>query len=177
LFQQLLDKALQGDKASENEILSQLRVRFHYLAKRRIGEADAEDIAQEACITVLEKYHTEMPPAGFEAWAYGVLRKKIGNYLQSREVRRRVTVSGRQPDDVLDPARETVDPALKMRLIHCLKNLVGSFPRYARVLNLIHLGYNTTEICARIRVKPNNLYVMLNRGRRMLKDCVEKGLR
>jgi len=175
LFQQLIDKALQGDRAAENEILTHLRVRFSYLAKRRIGEADAEDIAQDACITVLEKYHTEMPPAGFEAWAYGVLRKKIGNYLQSREVRRRVNVSGREVADSPDLSDRAVDPALKMRLIRCLRDLVGSFPRYARVLNLTHLGYKTTEICTRMQIKPNNLYVMLNRGRHMLKDCVEKG--
>jgi DNA-directed RNA polymerase specialized sigma24 family protein len=45
-------------------------------------------------------------------------------------------------------------------------------PRYARVLNLIHLGYNTEEICRRMKLTRSNLYSIVSRARALLSDCV-----
>lgn len=174
-LQQLLLKAKQGDKAAEAQIIEYLRVRFVLLAKRRIGEENCEDIAQEACITVLEKLKTESPDDMFEAWAYRVLRNKIGNYLQSTNLRQKKMVSTEQIDYLERPATEQVDPVFKRRLIDCLKKLIKSNRRYARVLNFAHQGYDTEEICRRMDMKSNHLYVMLNRSRKMLSDCLDGG--
>ena len=173
---QLLEKARQGDSRAEQSLFEYLRVRFVYLAKRRIGEGDAEDIAQEACITVLEKYKSGTQPDTFEAWAYGVLRRKIGNYLQSRAVRQRTLVNGEDIESMAGSSSREADPTLRRQLIDCLRGMVKAHPRYARVLNMVYQGYQTDEICRRLHVTPNHLYVLLNRSRKVLDECLnDKG--
>jgi DNA-directed RNA polymerase specialized sigma24 family protein len=47
--------------------------------------------------------------------------------------------------------------------------------RYARALNLIHKGFKVPEICRKLNVNANHFYVILKRGRSMLKVCLETG--
>lgn len=171
LLDRLLTRAKSGDKMAEEELFRYLSVRFLVLAKRRVGEGVAEDIAQEACFTVVEKYKTEEYPKGFTAWAYKILRNKIGNYLQNKN-----TLEHR-PDieHVMNTSSVQPDCNLKRMLIRCFQQLVKRNRIYARVLNLVHQGYKTDEICEKFRITPNNLYVILNRGRFLLKSCLERG--
>jgi len=175
-LQQLVIKAKQGDKAAETQIFEYLRVRFVLLAKRRIGKEHCEDMAQEACITVLEKLKTDSPEENFEAWAYQVLRNKIGNYLQGTNLRQKKMVSTEYIEYLDKPAAADLDPMFKKRLMDCLRKLIKSNRRYARVLNFAHQGFDTDEICQRMEMKSNHLYVMLNRSRKMLSDCLEGGV-
>lgn len=171
-MQELLTKALNGDHAAQKQIFEYLRVRFHLLAKRRIGNADAEDIAQDACITVWEKYQNAPGPADFEAWAYQILRNKIGNYMQSRAVRQKTHATVESIEEFEGLQRLDVSPVLKQNLIRCLEKLMKVNIKYARVLNLVHQGYKTDEICQRLKVKQNHFYVLLNRSRTMLSECL-----
>jgi RNA polymerase sigma factor (sigma-70 family) len=175
-LQHLLLKAKKGDKNAETQILEYLRVRFVLLAKRRIGEEHCEDIAQEACMTVLEKLKTDSPEDNFEAWAYQVLRNKIGNYLQSSNLRQKKMIGTEHIDYLEKSAVPDTDPIFRRRLIDCLKKLIKDNRRYARVLNLTYQGYDTNEICQRMAMKPNHLYVVLNRSRKMLSDCLDGGV-
>ena len=171
-MENLISRAKKGDKSAESELFHFLLVRFKYLAKRKgLGE-DADDIAQDACLTVLEKYREADPEGRFEAWVYGVLKRKIGNYYQHREVRRRIIVKEDELHQVKDYPSNTSHPESRRQLYSCLKKLIRQFPRYARALNLIHQGYKTEEICQRLDIKPGNLYVILNRGRYILNECL-----
>ncbi len=171
-MEDLLQKALSGDKKAEKEIFQYLSVRFKYLAKRRVGEKDFEDLAQQACITIFEKYKNEEFTESFQAWAYGVLKMKIGNYIKAKR-----RMSGKQIslDGVsgLSDAR-THDPLLKRILIECVRKLVKAHKEYMRVLNLTQQGYGTEDICEKCNIKPNYYYVTLNRGRAKLKECLKK---
>jgi RNA polymerase sigma-70 factor, ECF subfamily len=171
---ELVRRAREGDLAAEQTVLDHLRVRFVFLAKRRTGSRDAEDLAQEACLTVAQKYRSLASDVGFEPWAYSVLRNKIGNLLQQRERDRRYF--GETPGDI-DGAMDTTDavPDLKRQLLICLRRIGRVLPQYVRVLNLMYQGYGTEEICERLQVKPNHLYVLLHRARKALKDCMENG--
>lgn len=173
--QQFLTLALDGDKSAQKKLFEHLRVRFVLLAKRRIGEEHCEDIAQEACITVLEKLKSAPSGDNFEPWAYTVLRNKIGNYLQSHNLRQKTMIRSEHIEDLDKPTMAAVDPLLRRKLIECLKKMFKKAPRYARVLNFAHQGYDTEEICRRLNMKSNNLYVVLNRSRKMLSDCLDGG--
>ena len=167
-----MQKAINGDKNAEKEIFDYLFVRFKYLAKRTVGESECEDLAQEACVTILEKYKNEEFSISFTAWAYGVLKMKIGNYLQARARRddRESSIDNNLP--LLSP---NSDPLIKKALIDCLKKIARAYQNYARVLNLAYQGYDTSAVCAKLKINPNHYYVTLNRGRSMLKACVENG--
>ena len=137
---QLLTRARGGDEEAEKALFHYLVVRFRLLAKRRIGVEDSEDIAQEACLTVLEKYKNETFTSGFEAWTYGVLKMKIGNYIQGTLHKRKHSVPVADSHPKLQT--ESGEPAhdLKIALILCLRKITKQNPLYARVLNFVHQG-------------------------------------
>ena len=173
IVQSILSTAKAGDKSAEQELFKYLLVRFSIIAKQRIEGDDAEDIAQDACLTAIQKYKDEAPDEKFEPWAYNILRNKIGNYYQHRTVRRKIIVEhglhgqGEQEQAVerdLDKARQLVD---------CLRKLIRVYKRYARVLNLVYLGYTTEEICMRLKLNRGNYYMILKRGRKLLSQCLE----
>lgn len=172
---QLLALARQGDKGAQEKLFGFLLVRFTLLAKRRMREEEARDAAQDACLTVFQKYRTEAPAERFEAWAYAILRRKIGNCYQKQDVRERVMGDGTRIDDVADASGGTLPPHIRNALLECLRKLVRTFPRYARALNLVYQGYDTEEVCRRLRIRQGYVYVLLNRGRDMLNECLEKG--
>lgn len=172
---ELLARVRAGDPEAERRIFQILHVRFRRLAKRRVrNETSAEDIAQDACTTVLEKYKTEEFTVGFEAWAYGVLRMKIGNYLQKLRTERD-GLSVESEIEAMPAVGGDVDSELKMRLLDCLKKILEVNSKYARALNLTYQGYKTDEICQKLGIVPSHFYVVLNRGRSMLRLCLDKG--
>lgn len=171
-MEQLIEQAKNGDKLAEQEIFSKLLVRFRYFAKRIIGERDCDDLAQEACMTILKKYKVESYSVSFTAWAFGVLKMKIGNYLQT--ARRRADREIELDNNVGSGLSESVNPDLKRHLVECLAELARSFPRYARIVNLCYHGFATREVCEKLEINPNHFYVSLNRGRSLLKGCLDK---
>ena len=175
-MENLLRQALEGDEKAEKQIFEYLFVRFRVFAKRIVRERqDAEDIAQEACITVLEKYKTQSFTTGFESWAYGVLRMKIGNHLQKKKNRRISHYSDAVDAGKTGYSSSNPDEDLHLRISDCARKIITTYPRYARVLNLIYQGFKVEEICERLETAPNNLYVILNRGRSIMKQCLETG--
>jgi len=173
MFDDLIKRAKSGDESAENEILSIFSLRFRLISKHRIWSIeDAEEIAQESCITVLEKYKDEYFSKGIEEWAYGILRMKIGNYLQRKKVRNKVHSMSTDKIDILHEAKNPTNE-IKIRLSDCMKKLIQQYPRYARALNLIYQGFKTKEICKKMMISDNHLYVVLNRGRSLLKNCLE----
>ena len=174
-MENLLAKAQMGDEKAEKALFQYLFVRFKAFAKRKIGEGEAEDIAQEACLTIIQKYKTETFSKGFEPWAYGVLKMKIGNYIQGLMVKQKSLTPESEADQTLINSSPEPDYDLQRKLIDCLKQIIKHNPLYARVLNFVHQGYAIEEISQRLKREPNNLYVILNRGRGMLKTCLETG--
>ncbi|MEZ5360583.1 MAG: RNA polymerase sigma factor [Candidatus Zixiibacteriota bacterium] len=172
-LQEIVNTAKSGDKSAEERIFHYLAVRFNVIAKQRIDGEDARDVAQEACLTVIEKYKTAAPHENFESWAYQILRYKIGNYYQHREIVRRsksnidIDVTG------ASPVNQAISVDKRRALLDCLKEISKSFLRYARVMNLIQLGYTSDEICERLDIKRGNFYMILSRGRKMLNQCLE----
>jgi len=83
----VLARAQSGDKESEEKLFQHLRVRFTVIAKQRLKEDYAEDIAHEACLTVLSKYKGLSSEVIFEPWAYKVLRNKIGSFMRDSKTR------------------------------------------------------------------------------------------
>jgi len=167
----LFIKAQNGDKVAEEKIFQYLFVRFCYLAKQRVGEGAYEDIAQEACKTVLEKYRSLNGSIEFDAWANKVLRNKIGNYYQKKALDINYIIAD---EKMLEFAVASGSkPRLRMQILNCLKSIYKLNPRYHLVLKLVSEGYNTDEICEELKIKPNNLYVILNRSRSLLKDCLK----
>ena len=61
-------RARNGDSQAESRLFQTLHVRFVILAKLYLGHEDAQDAAQQACLTVAQKYRELPSEDGFNAW-------------------------------------------------------------------------------------------------------------
>ena len=163
-----------GDQTAREQLFNQLYVSFRILARHRIADwNDAEEVVQAAMVKVSAKLDQLSEAERFSAWAHAILKHEIIDHYRSAQSRRTRELE-------LDDASVGVDQAsengeLKAKLKECLKKLNAVFGRHARILNLRFQGYSTNEICNRMHLTPNNLYVMLNRARAMLRNCLESG--
>ncbi len=172
---ELARRAGGGDKAAEEELFHELLVRFRHFAAHRFGDEEADEIAQRACVTILKKYRTEVFSVGFGAWAYGVLRMTIQRYIRDRG--RLFDRSARMAERAKSPRTEAPHPMLKRYLLECIRLLARSYPRYSRIVNLHYQGYDTGEICERLRINREQYYVYIGRGRSLLRNClIEHGV-
>jgi len=164
--------ARHGDRGAENELLSHLTVSFRLLAKRKVGDkADAEELVQETLMTVIAKHKDIAADSNFAAWAYSILKNKILNHFKTRQTRQRLRerhVEYFTPGIVRPSDIEFTD-----RLIDCFRRLNERNNRHARILNLHYQGYDTDEICTKMKLTRNHLYVLLSRARRELEICLD----
>ena len=169
---ELWQKAVEGDKEAEGAIFVYLRERFTVIAGLTIYQEDAKDIAHEACLAVLEGYKAVGSPYQYSAWAQRVLKNKIADYFQRRSLEKRVFVESDFLETLRSHPKDPEPHEMLLTLQKCLKELTVAFPRYAKALHLNHVGYDTESICEKMKVTRSNLYVLLNRGRKFLRDCI-----
>lgn len=167
----LVIDAKNGCDKSEKEVFSHLFVRFTLFAKRYVQSSEAEDLAQDACMTIIEKYKQLDDKTNFVSWAYKILRNKIGNHLQKKGNLSKNIAKIDNYDYIVDST--ITDPELKLKIERCLKKLFNYDNRYYEILRLTQEGYKTDEICQKFNIKPGYLYVILKRCRSKLIECLE----
>lgn len=162
-----------GDAAAEDKLFKYLTVSFRLFTQQRIGnDQDAEEIVQDAIMTILQKYKGITFEVSFAAWAYRVLNNKILDYIKRKKTHR--AIHSMMASDETPVISWQPDPELKKKLMDCFSKMNEVNKRHARVLNLHYQGYTTVEICKRIRMTANHFYVMLSRARAMLEACLAK---
>jgi RNA polymerase sigma factor (sigma-70 family) len=170
----LYQQASAGNSNAREQLFCLLGVSFRMFVRHRVMNGqDCEEIVQDALTTIAEKYCQVQIESNFAGWAYKVLNNKVLDYYKSKKVRavRMAPLEVAESDFV----GVATDPQLKTRLLDCLKKIHGVNSFHARALNLHYQGYSTEEICAKLGIATNNLYVMLSRARTMLRVCLEKG--
>jgi RNA polymerase sigma factor (sigma-70 family) len=167
---------LNGGQESEKQLFESLTARFRIFARQRIyNDADAEEVVQEAMVTICREYRRMEFETSFAAWAYKVLDNRILACLSARKRRADRETHIEQDRDEVGPTAPSAESALKARLLGCLRKVGGVNRRYARVLNFSYQGYRVDEICRRMDVKASTLYSLLSRARKMLETCLDKG--
>ena len=172
----LYNVARDGDQAAEEELFGLLTARFRLFVRQRIWDSDeSEEVVQESLLTIYKEYKTITFTASFAAWAYKVLNNRI--LAQIKKGLRQSNRVQRLPegDTVIASTLEDANPALKRRLLDCLKKIRNTNLRYARILNLQYQGFDTEDVCRRLDVTRNNLYSLLSRARTVLETCLEEG--
>ncbi len=170
-------RAQEGDREAESDLFQYLLVRFRLFANQRIwNEGDVEDVVQDALMKVFAEFRGITFETSFSGWAYKVLDNRILNYIQKKKRR------GKTVGDEMEKDREGTmytPPAIEKetgyQLLECLKKIGRTNRRYARILNLSYQGFNVQEITEKLKITPNNLYVLLSRSRSLLELCLETG--
>lgn len=171
-LEKLAKMAQNGDQSAEKTLFEQLFVRFAAIAKQRLKEDYSEDIAQDACLTILEKYKSLPPANDFMPWAYQVLRNKIGNFLKNSKLRDARVAYAADIEKLGGGDQTHSDFELKQKIISCLEKMAESNPDYLVIIEMKHQGYTTDEICDKMKIKANHLYVLLHRCRTLLYECI-----
>jgi RNA polymerase sigma-70 factor (ECF subfamily) len=161
-----------GQKSAENNLFRQLSDSFGLLVRRKLQDrADGEEIVQEALAAIARQYRSIDIEVSFSAWAYRVLENKILDYYRKK---RRTESREDHLDESVSNGTLMPRPGLRQKLLKCLRRVGKQKASYVRVLNLHHQGYSTDEICSRLNISRNAMYIVLSRARKALRECLDK---
>lgn len=164
----------EGDKGAEGKLFQSLTESFRLFAQHKIwNRDDSEEVVQDTLTAIAAKYRMIDFEISFAAWAYKVLENKILHYYRTKRCRESKFAQTGNGEDLA--VSQTTNPDLKRRLLECLKKVSGVNRRHARILNLRYQGFSTEDICGKLGVTRNNVYILLSRARSMLKLCLEEG--
>lgn len=157
---------------AEEQLFTKLLVRFRYLVNCKVwNQQDAEEIVQSAMLVIAKEYSDLAEDRRFEPWAYKVLNNRVLGYMKARRRSdNRTTVFDAEE---LNMQGSNSDYQLKEKLRGCLTKIRKTNQTYARILALHFQGYSTDEICRKLNMTPNNLYVALSRARASLGRCLD----
>ena len=168
-----MDAAQQHDQFVERFVRSQDRI-YAYVATLLPNRADAEEVFQQISLLLWKKWQQFDPDRDFVAWACGMVHHEVRNFLRKHRDRGRVYLS----EDVLAEVghvRLELHDVLESRrqaLQRCLDQL-GSQNR--SLLERCYAGQNSIkDVAADLGKRPNMVYMMLKRLRRILFDCINR---
>jgi RNA polymerase sigma-70 factor (TIGR02943 family) len=163
-----------------------------YLFNFAVGQvrsADtAEEIVQETFLAAVKGRDTFSGQSSERTWLIGILRHKIYDHLRKtcRERTFRADLSTTaEPEDwedsvmwLHDVAAESQSPSRRIELGEFRENLeiaLGKLPpRVAQVFQLYEVEERPNqEVCARMNISESNLWVMLHRARKQLREHLQ----
>jgi RNA polymerase sigma-70 factor, ECF subfamily len=165
-----------------------------YLFNFAVGQvrdpATAEDLVQETFLAALKSRDRFAGQCSERTWLVSILRHKIYDYLRRhcREKKHRMEPTAARLDDgdwddamlwLHEVAAETQSPSRRMELEELRANLEQAMghlpPRIAQVFQLYAIEeMPNAEVCARLNISESNLWVMLHRARKQLREHLER---
>ena len=171
----LVEQARDGDAGARQALYQQYVTRVFRAVRGMLrSDADAEDVTQDAMLTVLTSLHKYTPRAGasFAAWVTTI----AVNTARRRFRRRRpeLTATGElpeTPDDGVDPA-DGLDRARRRR---ALLVALAELPERERAIVSLRYGaeLNASEIAATVGIEPATIRKILERARIRLGARIE----
>jgi len=166
-----------------------VEVHADYLFNFAIGQVRdmgvAEDLVQETFLAALKSQSGFSGRSSERTWLVGILRHKIYDHLRKtcRERAVRVDPTPANADEsweeaalwLHDVAAETQLPSRRIELDEFRANLelaLGKLPpRIAQVFQLYEVEERSNrEVCEQLNISESNLWVMLHRGRKQLRE-------
>jgi RNA polymerase sigma-70 factor, ECF subfamily len=158
-------------------ILQQRAVVFGYVMTQTGNYPDAEDIFQEVCATVCEKFQEFERGGNFRAWMMQIARFKVLSHYQTHSQKRRLL--GLTPELAEAMADEAVGADLEpSREISALRNCLKKLKGRSRdlVISRFGEGLSCQTVAENVGWSPNSVYVALSRIKRSLEECVKAEL-
>ena len=160
-----------------------------YLFNFAIGQVrdvnTAEDLVQDTFLAAVKAQNSFGGKSSARTWLVGILRHKIYDHLRKtcRERAVRVDPTPANADEsweesslwLHDVAAESQLPSRRMELDEFRANLelaLGKLPpRIAQVFQLYEVEERSNrEVCEQLNISESNLWVMLHRGRKQLRE-------
>jgi RNA polymerase sigma-70 factor (ECF subfamily) len=171
----LVDQARAGDTGARQTLYEQYVDRVFRAVRGMLrSDADAEDVTQDAMLTVLTSLNTYRPRAGasFAAWVTTIALNTVRRRFRRR--RPELTTTGElpePPDDGADPA-DDLDRARRRR---ALLIALAELPERERVIVSLRYGAELTasDIGAAVGIEPATIRKILERARTRLGARIE----
>ena len=123
-----------GDADAFDTLFDRYRAPVYNFARVMLGEADgAEDMLQEAFLTVARTARTYEPRGRFRAWLMRIVRNLCLNRIQAERVRRRVVAQSGL--DIVQPASREPSPPERLERderMDRVRRLIGELPERQR---------------------------------------------
>ncbi|HVV70430.1 MAG TPA: sigma-70 family RNA polymerase sigma factor [Verrucomicrobiae bacterium] len=185
-----MQNLLNPSAAETTEPCDWLSAHGDYLFNLAVGQVRdpmvAEDLVQETFLAALKARDRFSGRSSDRTWLVGILRHKIFDHLRRICRDRPVRVdhdSGRNDQEAWDDsvlwahevAAECLEPSRRMELTEfrlALETALGKLPpRIAQVFQLYEVEERPNrEVCARLNISESNLWVMLHRARKALRQ-------
>jgi RNA polymerase sigma-70 factor, ECF subfamily len=145
----------------------------------------AEDLVQETFLAAVKSQHNFSGQSTARTWLVGILRHKIFDHLRKtcreRAVRVEVTPvrdaneSEASLEWIHQIAAESISPTRRIELAEFREHLEKAMgklpPRIAQAFQLYAIEEQSNQdVCARMNISENNLWVMLHRARKQLRS-------
>jgi RNA polymerase sigma-70 factor, ECF subfamily len=147
---------------------------FAYIITLVPDRNDAEDVFQQTCVTLLEKQAEYDPRRKFFPWACGFALNAVRRHRRAHH-RERMPLSDAVIETlakVRSKSAERIEARLDL-LLDCLAELPAE-KRELLMSCYAHTG-SLDEIAAQLQIETNALYKRLERIRRVLFECMDKG--
>ena len=165
----LVEQARAGDSEARRQCTRSTSISVRTVRGMLRSDADAEDVTQDALLTVLTSLHkyTLRADARFAAWVTTIAVNTVRRRFRRR--RPEVTATGDLPDtpaDAADPA-DVLDRARQRR---ALLVALGELPERERAIVSLRYGaeLNASEIAATVGMEPATVRKILERARTRL---------
>lgn len=184
-----------GPSSERQRRLAAVRPRLLAFARLQLRDAsEAEDVVQEALITAVTKDAHFAGKSGYETWVFGILKHKILDALRAQKRRGKwqpweddgveavvddqFQTTGKwqdiaRPQKWGDPENTLASERFWQVFDSCMITLPDNIARIFTMREL--MGLSTRQICEEAGIKENNCWVILHRGRLLLRACLEKG--
>jgi len=169
-------------------------LRQRLLRHARLAVSDyalAEDLVQDTLIAVVEQRAGRRGDASLSTWGIAILKNKVADWYRSPTRRRMVQMSAE--DDNLEDAVDAlfqangvhVDPVPawqqpenreeQRQMLTVLEQCLGGLPQQTGRVFMMRewLGFETSEICERLKFSAENCRTILHRARTALRVCMQ----
>ena len=169
LIESRVAAARAGDPDARAALIAELMPRARNLVRYLVrGDAESDDIVQDALVVVLERLHNYRGEGRFEHWADGVVMRVALHRMRRLRLRLRRFISS--PPDELELRAERASAALPLQrgyqerrqLVAALDRLPYK-QRHALVLHYV-LGMTVPEVAAELGVPRETLHSRLRVG-------------
>jgi len=156
-------------RASTGRILS-------YINALLLNWNDTEDLFQETCLVLWQKFDEFQAGTNFLAWALRIADNKVMDFQKKRSRNVAFTASLRDGllIEIADRSTETATTNLAA-LSHCMKHLT---PNDRRMVTLCHgEGVAVCRIADMVGRSPQSVHHSLRRIRKQLLECIHRELK
>jgi len=148
---------------------------YRYLLRLTNDPDESEDLLQETFVSVYKNIHRFNTKLKFSSWIYRIAHNKAINYIKKRS--RTISIDFFNLENFLAKEDKTLEKIEKEEIAKMVRVCLNKLPRkYKAPLVLYYFEDKSyQEISDILRISKSNVGVLINRGKKALKDiCKEK---